>query len=79
MFKWISNKLWWRRYRKYLKTTAWENKRCQVMVRDLCLCQDCGSNRHLEVHHLTYVRVGHELLDDLITLCKNCHNKAHNK
>ncbi len=29
----------------------------------------------LEVHHLTYQRVGHELLDDLILLCQVCHGK----
>lgn len=29
----------------------------------------------LEVHHLTYQRVGHELLHDLILLCQVCHGK----
>ena len=31
----------------------------------------------LEVHHLTYERVGHEHPDDLIVLCPACHAAAH--
>jgi|SRR5215472_14775278 len=31
----------------------------------------------LEVHHLTYKRLGHEHPDDLIVLCPGCHAKAH--
>lgn len=33
-------------------------------------CKDPGS----DVHHVTYERYGHELLDDLRTLCRTCHN-----
>lgn len=31
----------------------------------------------LHVHHKTYARFGHENLEDLITLCKECHDKEH--
>jgi hypothetical protein len=31
----------------------------------------------LEVHHLSYERLGHELPDDLIVLCPACHAAAH--
>lgn len=31
----------------------------------------------LEVHHLTYDRIGNEHPDDLIVLCPQCHRKAH--
>lgn len=31
----------------------------------------------LEVHHLTYARLGRELPDDLIVLCPACHAAAH--
>jgi len=66
-------------YRKYLKTEAWQIIRNKALVRDLCLCQECGSKKRLEVHHLTYKRVGKELLSDLKTLCRKCHLKQHNK
>lgn len=43
-------------------------------------CEECGTritadNRH--VHHITYVRAGDELADDLVVLCVNCHGKKH--
>lgn len=31
----------------------------------------------LEVHHLTYERIGHEHPDDLIVLCPACHADVH--
>ncbi len=31
----------------------------------------------LEVHHLTYERLGHEADDDLIVLCPACHREQH--
>jgi hypothetical protein len=31
----------------------------------------------LEVHHLTYDRIGHEHPDDLIVLCPQCHADTH--
>ena len=36
-------------------------------------CRHDGSAWCLEVHHLTYDRIGHEDLADLITLCRQCH------
>jgi hypothetical protein len=33
----------------------------------------------LDVHHLTYVRFGHERLEDLLTLCRPCHDAAHDR
>ena len=35
------------------------------------------SRYRLEVHHLTYARVGRELDDDLIVLCADCHAAIH--
>jgi 5-methylcytosine-specific restriction endonuclease McrA len=40
--------------------------------------QGCWGTYRLEVHHLTYERVGgRELPDDLIVLCDECHDIAH--
>lgn len=33
----------------------------------------------LHVHHRNYLRVGQELVDDLVPLCEECHNEAHLK
>jgi hypothetical protein len=29
------------------------------------------------VHHLTYERVGYEDLDDLVSVCEDCHETVH--
>jgi hypothetical protein len=69
----------------YLKSYSWRRKRNQVLDRadDLCEKIDDKGNRcgnvATEVHHLTYERVGNELLSDLIALCRECHSKSHGK
>ena len=37
----------------------------------------CGETERLQLHHLTYERVGAERLDDLTPLCANCHAMIH--
>lgn len=55
-------------YRDYLQSAAWQRVR---------RCQDCGEHRQLEVHHLTYARIGHEEMSDLRVLCHGCHGERH--
>jgi len=33
----------------------------------------------LHVHHISYARLGREQADDLIALCKDCHDRVHDK
>jgi 5-methylcytosine-specific restriction endonuclease McrA len=33
--------------------------------------------RAVEVHHLTYERLGEERLTDLVALCRSCHEREH--
>jgi len=73
-------------YTAYLKSPQWAAKRAQVIFRDLGQCQadvgekrKCGSRKDIEVHHLTYVRFGNEAMTDLVTLCHDCHEKAHRR
>jgi hypothetical protein len=65
------------RYAAYLATTEWRARRISIIRRDKKRCTECGSKRRLQVHHKTYERVGEELPEDLITLCDDCHCKAH--
>jgi len=67
-----------RDYQRYLKTPAWRSIRARVIFRDGRRCQLCGQGgKGLEAHHLTYARLGHEDLNDLITLCPACHAAVH--
>lgn len=45
-----------------------------MLDRDNHKCQTCLSVEDLEVHHKTYERLGDELPEDLITLCRECHH-----
>ncbi len=64
-------------YEEYMKTDAWNNKRMERIKMDGYKCQLCGSAKNLCVHHITYDRIGCEKMDDLITVCKKCHEKLH--
>lgn len=64
-------------YDSYINSEIWRNKANHIRERDGGRCQICGANDvPLEVHHLTYARLYHELDDDLITLCDSCHKKV---
>ena len=55
------------------------NSRAHALDRDNYTCQICGAkNTRLEVHHIKYrSQGGSDDLDNLITLCKDCHHKLH--
>ena len=64
-------------YKEYLKSESWQIKRKQVLRRDK-RCRICGSNNvQLHVHHLSYKNLGNEPLEDLVTLCYECHYYIH--
>jgi len=65
------------KYEDYIVSKEWEAKRKERIKRDHYQCAMCGTAKNLQVHHITYERLGHEELDDLITLCKDCHAKVH--
>lgn len=57
-----------------------ENIRKAVILRDKCKCMECGKTHcRLEVHHIKPRRLsGSNTLDNLITLCSDCHQKTEN-
>ncbi len=63
---------------KYLSSDKWKLIRNAVIERDKS-CTTCGSYHALNVHHLHYLRLGRENLNDLIALCKSCHFDLHEK
>jgi len=67
------------RYLAYLQSPEWRAIRQRVLDRDDHKCRTCGSTKILQVHHLTYKRLFHERLSDLVTLCKQCHMALHKR
>jgi hypothetical protein len=68
-----------RAYRKYLATPMWTIKRQLVLDRAGDLCEGCRRRRPVEVHHLTYERLGREMLFDLVAVCRPCHEAIHDR
>jgi hypothetical protein len=68
---------WWRRYDEHLRSSAWAALRSRVLFRADHICEGCGQHRATQVHHLTYRRLGHEMLFDLVAVCDACHAAIH--
>lgn len=65
-------------YQEYLNSDHWKQIRLKALKRAGYKCQLCASNKELNVHHNTYKNKGHENLNDLVVLCRDCHKKFHN-
>ena len=63
----------------YLQSDKWRTIRQQVFIRDKYRCQICGTNKSLNCHHISYINLGSESLEDLTTLCEKCHTNLHNE
>ncbi|MCY4554379.1 MAG: hypothetical protein OXC79_11970 [Candidatus Poribacteria bacterium] len=69
---------WWEdQYSRYLQSPTWKAKRQKVMKRANHICEGCLEQKATQVHHLTYERVGCEMLFDLVAICDRCHSNCH--
>ena len=67
-------------YMSYLNQPHWKKTARRRRKLSGNRCDKCGANGCiLEVHHLTYKRLGRERMSDLMTLCSECHDKVHNR
>ena len=63
----------------YLKSAQWKALRLATLKRDHYTCQQCGiDNVPLDVHHIHYNNLGNEPLEDLVCVCRSCHQEIHN-
>ena len=70
-------------YREYLLGEHWRSFRSHLLITRRG-CERCGLSREacrflyrhdLDVHHLTYQRIGNELPQDVQVLCRFCHEQ----
>ena len=60
-------------YRDYLKTPWWNFVHDRTIKRAKDGCELCQDTRATEAHHTTYERIGCERPDDMVALCRHCH------
>jgi len=65
------------RYIDYLVSPEWLFRRQKLFKQRGKRCEACGTTRRVEIHHLTYAAIGHELDEHLVILCRDCHQKRH--
>jgi 5-methylcytosine-specific restriction endonuclease McrA len=66
-------------YNAYMNSSAWAVVRKKTLERDGNRCVDCASTTVLHVHHLHYKTFGHEIGDELVTVCYWCHERRHGR
>jgi 5-methylcytosine-specific restriction endonuclease McrA len=66
-------------YGAYLNGPKWKERRTEALQRAGYRCQRCKADEALEVHHLTYDRLGFERPQDLMVLCNPCHADEHGR
>lgn len=68
-------------YELYLWSAPWRAVRAAALKRAGGACELCGQSFLvlLDVHHRTYRRLGAELLEDVMVLCRDCHDRIHGR
>jgi len=64
-----------REYKEYLLSPRWRKLRRAVMLRAKGQCEICRRYEGVDCAHLTYERVFHEHMEDLLWVCKRCHRE----
>ena len=73
-------------YSRYLKSDEWAAKRAERLLLDDNKCALCdrpngtrkdGVTPILQIHHISYQRLGNEPMEDLISVCARCHKLLH--
>jgi hypothetical protein len=65
-------------YKIYIRSEAWDKFRGSVIKARGRICEDCGTRvGEMNLHHVTYARLGRERPDDVQILCVPCHARRH--
>ena len=73
----VANSDWWRKYHQYINSPQWRALKRRIIQQRGSNCERCGKFGAVDLHHLTYVRLGRELDEDLKLYCQTCHRLMH--
>lgn len=65
-------------YKAYFRTPQWKEMVKRIKKRDK-RCQGCGWIAFLDVHHKTYKHFRREFDEELVLVCRGCHDAIHRK
>jgi hypothetical protein len=65
------------KYAEYLRSAHWALLKLNTIIARGMRCERCASLKDIDLHHLTYQRLGRELPQDVLLLCRMCHTKEH--
>jgi 5-methylcytosine-specific restriction endonuclease McrA len=65
------------KHSSYIASKEWQYLRTRILQSRGGKCEVCGVKHRLQVHHLTYERLGNERDEDLKVLCWACHEREH--
>lgn len=64
-------------YKLYLNSNEWVILKNGIIKDRGYKCEKCGSRKSIDLHHLTYDRLGNEYPEDLELVCRTCHKGLH--
>ena len=64
-------------YDAYLVSLRWALLRVKALTKVNYKCVACESTDTLQLHHRHYQTLGEESLDDVVIVCKRCHDLLH--
>lgn len=69
-------RLGYKDYGAYLRSPCWAATKARYRASSRPQACMCGEDQ-VQLHHMTYVRIGAERLTDLVALCAPCHTMIH--
>lgn len=64
-------------HRIYIQGDRWKERKAAYYKKHGKKCAACLETNNVDLHHMTYKRLGNEWDEDLVPLCRNCHNAFH--
>lgn len=69
-----------RDYKRYISSLKWKNFKQDIIDERGASCEECRKPcDKLDLHHKTYDRLFNEGREDVVLLCRSCHEKVHGR
>lgn len=66
------------RYYKYLQSPQWRIFRAEIIKERGAKCEKCQKEtKQIQAHHKTYARIYKERKEDILLVCRECHEAIH--